>query len=90
MKRRFLDALARHFPVDIDTEVAAAAALERAIPAVEDLRVTAIDKPAFREGAEAMREEILRVLRGRFSCSCHPAFHHLGVHAPGHREEATR
>lgn len=62
-----------------------APAVERVVPAVEDLQVAAIDRPAFREGAEAMRDEVLRILRGdvvETEDGCHPVWHELGVHAP--------
>lgn len=60
-------------------------AVERVVPAVEALQVTAVDRPAFREGAEAMRDEVLRILRAEplvTDDGCHPVYHELGVHAP--------
>jgi hypothetical protein len=60
-----------------------AAAAARALPHVQDLRVHAIDSPAFTAGAEAMRDAVLEVLRDTAAgCGCHPAYHELGVHAP--------
>lgn len=62
-----------------------APAVERVVPAVEDLTVTAVDRPAFREGAEAMRAEVLRILTREpivTDDGCHPVYHELGVHAP--------
>lgn len=62
-----------------------APAVERVVPAVEDLQVSAIDRPAFRDGAEAMRAEVLRILRNEAAVTdddCHPVWHELGVHAP--------
>jgi hypothetical protein len=82
MKRRLLDALLRRLPITVDNELAAATILQRAVPDVEDLQIHALNEPKFREGAEVMREEILRILGARFDCGCHPAYHQLGVHAP--------
>lgn len=64
---------------------AAINAFEQTVPDVEDLQVSAIDRPDFREGAEVMRSEILRVLTGAPETTddgCHPVYHQLGVHAP--------
>lgn len=62
-----------------------APAVQRVLPAVEGLQVTAVDRPAFREGAEAMRAEVLRILQAESISTedgCHPVWHELGVHAP--------
>ncbi|UUW88439.1 hypothetical protein [Pimelobacter simplex] len=60
-------------------------AVDRVVAQVEDLQVTAIDRPVFRDGAEAMRTEVLRILAGEPEFAddgCHPVWHELGVHAP--------
>jgi hypothetical protein len=64
----------------------------RALPLVRDLRVHAIDSPDFTAGAEAMRAAVLDVLNeaAATSCRCHPAYHELGVHAPGLTAGAAR
>lgn len=77
MKRRWFSARR--------TADVALSAVERVVPAVEDLTVSATDRPAFREGAEAMRDEVLRILRAEpivTDDGCHPVYHELGVHAP--------
>lgn len=64
-------------------EALAADAVERAVPEVVDLQVIALDDPSWRAGAEAMRDEVLRILRSQFpGCNCHPAYHEIGAHAP--------
>lgn len=70
-------------PVPPGVEVVAADAVERALPDVIDLQVHAIDDPSWSAGAEAMKAEVLRVLRSQFpGCNCHPAYHEIGAHAP--------
>lgn len=70
-------------PVPPGVEELAADVVERALPQVIDLQVHAIDDPSWRAGAEAMKAEVLRVLRSQFpGCSCHPAYHEIGAHAP--------
>lgn len=59
--------------------------VELAVPAIEDLQVTAIDRAAFLDGAETMRAEILRILTREPEITddgCHPVYHELGTHAP--------
>lgn len=59
--------------------------VERVVPAIEDLQVVAVDRPAYRDGAEPMRTEVLRILRSNVDATddgCHPVWHQLGVHAP--------
>ncbi|MEV5001981.1 hypothetical protein [Nocardioides sp. LML1-1-1.1] len=59
--------------------------LDRAVPEIEDLHVTAVDRPAYRQGAEDMRTEILRILTREPEVTadgCHPVYHELGTHAP--------
>lgn len=83
--RRPLFASARRttVPAPPGVQELAVDAVERALPEVVDLQVHAIDNPDWRAGAEAMKDEVLRVLRSQFpGCNCHPAYHEIGAHAP--------
>lgn len=93
MRRPLFAGARRGTPVEVSQTVEAIAVdvVERALPLVDDLQVHAIDDPAWRAGAEAMKDEVLRVLRSQLTpdCGCHPAYHEIGVHAPVGRSRSV-